>query len=150
SARGTVQSCNYRGRRLAVTVPMVEQIRGKADGRIGEPVQSLGPTRHHLINGQMLVREDEPLVGAFFLGGETGRRRVASEGRPVDVGWNRARHVGVDAEQSRWNLYTHVVDDKRTPVTALGHIASVAETLHQLGPGSGHVLRTPADARRLS
>src|SRR5262245_51288481 len=98
----------------------------------------------------MLVREDEPLVSVFFLGRETGWRRLAGEGRLVDVGWNRARHVGVNGEQSRRSLHTHEVDDKSAPVTALGHISRVAETLHQLRPGAGHVLRTPAGGRRLS
>ena len=36
------------------------------------------------------------------------------------------------------------------PVSALGHVAGIAEALHQLRPGSGHVLGTPASARRFS
>src|SRR5262245_59219546 len=55
----------------------------------------------------------------------------------------------MDAEQSRWSLHTHIVDDDRTPVTALGHVARVAEAVLQLRPGSGHVLGTPSCARRL-
>src|SRR5262245_31652795 len=92
----------------------------------------------------MLVGEDEPLVGAFFLGGQTGWRRVAGEGGLVDVGWNRAWHVRVDAHQSRRRLQRHVIDDERTPGSTLRHVTGVAEALHQLRPRSGHVLDTPA------
>ena len=47
-------------------------------------------------------------------------------------------------------LQAHLVDDKRTPVAALGDVAGVAEALHQLRPGSAHALGAPAGARRLA
>src|SRR5215207_5922398 len=43
-------------------------------------------------------------------------------------------------------LKAYLVDDKRTPVTALGDVAGVAEALHQFCPGSAHALRAPAGA----
>src|SRR5215213_9332220 len=72
--------------------------------------------------------------------------RVAGLEGLVDVSWNGGRHVGVDGEQSRRCLQAHLVDDKGTPVAALGDVAGVAEALHQLCPGSAHALGAPAGA----
>jgi hypothetical protein len=36
---------------------------------------------------------------------------VADPESLVDVGWNRGRHVGVDAEQSRRGLQAHLIDE---------------------------------------
>src|SRR5215204_5742139 len=57
---------------------------------------------------------------------------------------------GVDGEQSLRCLQAHLVDDKRTPVAALGDVAGVAEALHQFCPGTCYALGAPAGARRLA
>src|SRR5262245_55691595 len=57
-----------RSRWLAAAVTVVHQIRGQGDRRVREAVQRLGPARHHLIDEEMLVREDEGFIGASFLG----------------------------------------------------------------------------------
>ena len=87
---------------------------------------------------------DQLLVGTPFLGREGVRRRFAGQGRRVDFGGNGGGHVGVDGEQARGRLQAHLVHDERTPVAALGDVAVVAETPHQLRPCSRHALRAPA------
>ena len=67
-----------------------------------------------------------------------------------DVGWNRSRHVGVDAEQSRGLLQGHHLRDGIAPVAALRHEARVAEALHQHDPGTRDAGRVPAGRGRLA
>src|SRR3712207_7336607 len=52
--------------------------------------------------------------------------------------------------RSRRCLQAHLVDDKRTPVTALGDVAGIAEALHQFCPRSAHPLGAPAGGGRLA
>ena len=75
------------------------------------------------------------------------RRRRAGESRLVDVGWNRARHVGVNAEQFRRRLHAHLFGDERTPIAALRHKSRVAEALHQHDPGARDARRGPSRSR---
>src|SRR5262252_840765 len=56
----------------------------------------------------------------------------------------------MDREQPWRRLQAHLVDDECTPVTALGHIALIAEALHQHVPGLGHTLWPPACRSRLA
>ena len=74
----------------------------------------------------------------------------AGEGRLVDFGRNRARHVGVDGEQFRRRLHAHQIGDQRAPIAALRHELRVAEALHQLGPGACDALGAPAGRGRLA
>jgi len=60
----------------------------------------------------------------------------------VNVGRNRARHIGVNPAQFRSRLHTHLFGDDRTPIAALRHKFRVSKALHkhdprhaQCGPG---------------
>src|ERR671913_11597 len=81
---------------------------------------------------------------------QAARRRAAGRDRRCDVGSNSTREVGVDADQPRWRLYTHQINDLPAPIAALGDVAVVSQALHQLRPGTRDVLRAPAGARRLA
>ena len=70
--------------------------------------------------------------------------------RLVDVGWNRAGHVGVNAEQFRRRLHAHQLRDDRTPIAALRHELRVSEALHQHDPGACDADGVPAGRGRLA
>ena len=67
----------------------------------------------------------------------------------MNVGWNGAGHVRVDAEELPVGPGSHLVDDDRTPVASLRREARVSEALHQHRPGPCDVLRIPAGRGRL-
>ena len=85
----------------------------------------------------------------LLVGCETGWRRRTGKGRPVNVVWNRARHVGVNAEQFRSRLHAHEIGDERTPIAALRHKFRVPEALHQHDPGTRDAVGVPAGSGRL-
>src|SRR5205823_1366047 len=62
----------------------------------------------------------------------------------------RHEQVHVDAEQPLGRLAAHHVADDRTQVAALGDVARVAESVHQLGPGAPDAAGVPADLTRLA
>src|SRR5258705_5119043 len=97
----------------------------------------------------MLVEKGEPIESVLLVGCETGWRRRTSKGRPVDVVWNRAWHVGVNGEQFRRRLYAHQVGDKRAPIAALRHKLCVSKALHQHDPGTRDAVGVPAGSGRL-
>ena len=55
----------------------------------------------------------------------------------------------MDADQALGRLAAHRVGDARAHVAALGHVARVAETAHELGPGPRGSAQVPADLGRL-
>jgi hypothetical protein len=56
----------------------------------------------------------------------------------------------VNGDQPCRRLARHRVRDGGADVTALGHVACVAETAHELCPGALGATGVPADFRRLS
>src|SRR5919206_381184 len=77
-------------------------------------------------------------------------RRFAELERLGNVGRNRCRHIGVNAEQFRRCLESHLLRDRIPPIAALRDKSGVAETLHQHGPGACDALRIPAGRGRLA
>ena len=55
----------------------------------------------------------------------------------------------MDADQALGRLAAHRVGDAGAHVAALGHVAGVAETAHELGPGPCGPDQVPADLGRL-
>src|SRR5262245_15467581 len=110
---------------------VVKQIGCQADGGICDPVKRLR-TQPHLVcvADALRIHKLQALVCEPLVSREAGWRRSASPGSLIDVGWNHARHVGVNAEQFRRGLCSHDVRDNRTPVTALRDELRVAEALH--------------------
>ena len=56
----------------------------------------------------------------------------------------------MDSDQTLGCLAAHRVGDAGTHVAALGHVAGVAETTHELGPGARGAAEVPADLERLA
>ena len=77
--------------------------------------------------------------GAFLVG--IGRHRAAQR---------RHEQVRVDTDQPLGCLATHRVGDTGAHVAALGHVAGVAESAHQLGPGPCRPGEVPAHLDRLA
>ena len=77
-------------------------------------------------------------------------RAPPERSRRVNIGWNDAGHVGVDAEQSWRSLHAHQVDDDRAPIATLRDVPRVPEALHQLGPGTGDTVGAPSGLGRLA
>jgi len=63
---------------------------------------------------------------------------------------DRHEQVRVDAEQPLRCLASHRVGDGSADVAALGHVAGVAETAHQLRPRLCHAADVPAELSRLA
>src|SRR6266849_10152576 len=81
---------------------VVEYPGRQADRRICKPVQRLRAVRHlEGVAQAMLVEKGEPIESVLLVGCETGWRRRTGKSRPVNVVWNRGRHVGVNGEQFR-------------------------------------------------
>src|ERR671910_43497 len=126
---------------------VVEHPGGKADGGIRNSVQRLWVGPHLECIGSVGLKEVlQLLVEACSLVSKTGRRGAAGLDRRCDIGSNSTREVGVDADQPRWRLYTHQINDLPAPIAALGDVAVVSQALHQLRPGTRDVLRAPAGA----
>ena len=66
------------------------------------------------------------------------------------VGWNSARHIGVNANQFRGAFDRHHVNHHPTPIAALGDKALVSEALHQHDPGTCDTQGVPAGRGRLA
>ena len=90
------------------------------------------------------------LVASLLVGGEPCRGRRTGKGRLVNVVGNRARHVGVDAEQFRSRLHAHLFGDDGAPIAALRHVLRVPQALHQHAPGTRDVGGIPAGGGRLA
>lgn len=129
---------------------VVEQEGCRPDGRICEASQRLRSRRHPQGVIHVFVDENEVLVGACLLGGQTGRSWCADGSCLVDFCRDRAWHVGMDAEQLRWRLRTQGVGDDGTPITARRDEVLVAEALHQCCPGLRDPYRPPAGRGRLA
>ena len=94
---------------------------------------------------------DEVAVSGLLEGRDLRGRRAFL----VGVGRHGAaerRHeqVRVDAGQPLRRLAGHRIGDAGAHVAALGDIARVAETAHELGPGPGGTREVPADLDRLA
>src|ERR1700682_2635610 len=103
-----------RHERLTVFV-VVEYPGRQADRRICKPVQRLRAVRH--LDGvaqAMLVEKGEPIESVLLVACETGWGGRTGKSRPVNFGWNRAGHVGVNADQFRRRLRAHLIGDERT------------------------------------
>jgi hypothetical protein len=85
-----------------------------------------------------------------FLVGQSDRRLFAVGESLRDVGGYGGGHIDMDAEQSGGSLARHCVGDDRSPVTTLGHIMLVSQTVHQYGPGARNAVGSPACALRLA
>ncbi len=134
---------------LAGAVAVVDRERREIDGRVRQAIQRLRARRHDLGVGDVLRVEGAQLVvRAPLFVRQTGRRRLAAQ-VPVYLRRRGAGHVGVDAEQLRGGLLTHLLCDRRTPVAALGYEPVVAEALHQYDPGTGDAGGIPAGGGRL-
>ena len=115
------------------------------------PYSVCGRLRHLDGVAQALPVEVDQLVPRVaLLGREVGGRRLVERERLGDVGRNRGRHVGVNAEQSRRLLQRHHLRDGIPPVAALRHVVRVAEALHQRRPRRGDADGIPAGRRRLA
>ena len=55
----------------------------------------------------------------------------------------------MDADEPLWRQTAHRIGDRRADVAALGHVARVAEAVHQLRPGLCHAAGPPAELGRL-
>jgi hypothetical protein len=82
---------------------------------------------------------------------EEKRRQFVRGGvwRRVAAGQPRQEQVHVDAGQPVGRLAAHRVGDGGAHVAALGDVAGVAETAHQLRAGAGDPADVPADLGRL-
>ena len=77
-ARGSVQSRGDRSGRLSASIIVVEKPGSQADGRIRNAVQRLRARCHKSgVGDSLLQRSVQLLVGARFLGRQTGWRRFA-------------------------------------------------------------------------
>src|SRR6266850_1409565 len=84
---------------------VVEYPGRQADGRVRNPVKRLWAVPHlEGVAKTVLVEKGEPIESMLLVGCETGWGRRTGKGRPVNFGWNRARHVGVNGEQFRSRL----------------------------------------------
>src|ERR1700675_876271 len=87
---------------------VVEYPGRQADGRVRNPVKRLRAVRHlEGVAKAVLIEKGEPIESMLLVGCETGWGRRAGKSRPVNVVWNRARHVGVNGEQFRSRLHAH-------------------------------------------
>jgi len=68
--------------------------------------------------------------------GQTGRQKSAKERRP-DFERERAEEVEVNAGEVPDVVLGHPRGDRRSPVAALGSVALVSQSRHQLRPGAG-------------
>src|ERR1700687_978241 len=76
---------------------VVEYPGRQADGRVRNPVKRLRAVPHlEGVAQAMLVEKGEPIESVLLVGCETGWRRGTGKGCPVNIVWNRARHVGVN------------------------------------------------------
>jgi hypothetical protein len=121
----------------------------QTDGRIGQAVADRLRPRALLSDVTPLelraVRiERRPLALRHPL---RGRRKPVERGE--HVGRGPPEEVEVDAEQSVRRHEAQSVGDGGADVAALGHIARVAEAIHQRRPGLRDAARIPADGLRL-
>src|SRR5262245_24204727 len=114
---------------------VIEEIRGQADGGIRDPVERLRAQPHLVgVADALRIDEGQALVRESLVGGEAGWRRSAGLESLVNVGWNHARHVGVNTEQLWGRLGPHHLRDDRAPIAALRREWRVAQALHQYDP----------------
>src|SRR6266849_8406100 len=130
---------------------VVEHPGGKADRGILDPVQRLRTVRHLLgVTKPVLVEKVELIPRMLLVGREAGRGRFAELESLRNVGWDGGRHVGVDAQQFRRCLQSHLLRDRIPPIAALRHKSRVSEALHQHGPRTRDADRVPAGRGRLA
>ena len=124
---------------------VVEHPGGQADRRIRERVERLRPVAPSpgRSPGRACRRSRAgPTRAAPRPRGRPAR--ACRDAAPAESVGDGGRHVGVDAEQSRRRLQRHLLGDGIPPVAALGHVAGVAEALHQHDPGARDADRDPS------
>ena len=121
---------------------MVDHPGGQRDGRVEQRVADRLRAGRHL---------DEVAVSGLPEGGDLRGRGAFLVGvRRHGAAQRRHEQVRVDADQALGRLAAHRVGDAGAHVAALGHVAGVAETAHQLGPGPRGAAEIPADLGRLA
>ena len=114
----------------------------EGDRRVEQAVADRLRARGHL---------DEVAVSGPTEGGELlGRGPLLVGVRRHGAAQSRHEQVRVDADQPVGSLAAHRVGDAGADVAALSHVAGVAESAHQLGPGACRPAEIPADLGRLA
>src|SRR5262249_55434751 len=135
---------------LSTACVVVDHPSRQSDRRIDDPVQCLW-TIVHLdgVTEAILVEEVQLIPRLPLIGCEVCWRRLIERKRLRDVCRDCGRHVGMNAEQTRWLLYGHELRDGIAPVSALRYVSLIAEALHQGSPCAGDAGWGPSRRRRL-
>src|SRR5476651_1381977 len=98
----------------------------------------------------MFVEEVELAVSISLIRRKARRRRTAGLERLLDLGRDRTRHVGVNANEFRWSLHCHLLGNCIAPVAPLCYKSGVTKPFHQHRPSACDMRWIPADRSGLS